>query len=1307
MASVGDLPPNQQRDDFIDSLRSVLSPEALAAIAQWAEQKLVDGDREALGLPRRLSAVEEAFEKALPRVQALESVVPKNAYRRKVDDGHHHYQTVEGMDDQVSQGFGFQLDAINGIKLTRGSWPLDRRLTIDGTGAIGPFEYDHLVDADFAAKVAAGDGTEGMELETVHGHTFKVWSVIQSAIDDWVSESGNESILVVPGTYAENVSIEQHLIGGGPNRIVVTSPPGQLTQITSLTIAGDLGNQTRGHPESRVENLTLTGDLNISSANDNNVAGVQFTNLKVLGDMVFQAASPFTVAASYLTFDHCSVAGGVSDNSKILTMLFCRFISCTFDERWSTSHRNGASLSSIGSTWFEDCYFFDGAQISQITGPVFFEGGLIGGDSTSAGAFELTSASAAASPDLDDLRFTGVTFAYQDHSAEWAFIKIGVAGGLTSAFVNLAIGTCTFEVPNLQADSEPPIHILWAPSANEKVHAALVGNSFIEDYTGNRIEDLPTTSTSYSVKGYFERSVFGPNVPADFEVEILGGTKNLYVGTGTTVGAGITTTLPAKNLALTADTELTISGGVITATQTHHTIDTEETNGGDGDPTDDLDTINGLVANQLYFFYPAHTDRTVVFKHGTGNLYCVGSQDITLDDSHDFVWGFSPDGTNMYVEGVHAHSGGAGGVHNLLDGADHPDTVADTVTRGSLVYGNATPKWDELVIGAANTILASDGTDAAWTAKASAASHTMLDDATHTDGVGDDAVTAGSIIIGNDTPKWDELGIVVPGANIINAVAVANGETTPTWKSLLDATNPAAAGPVAAPGTSLIMAHRDHVHALGTLGATWVPGAQIIGNYDWTGRPVGLAIGDGAFGFSLATGNPFIVLDTAGGENDYLYYDRAANLLTFAKNGIASVGMNATGLLADVIAELTGAAGVTIDGLLIKDGAAGSVDFDLTDITAAELEDLSDGGESALHTHAAGAPGVHKDTHDPEDGADPLDTAVPNQLVPDNAQAEGSSHSLSRADHDHEITCDTPNAIAGVQAGAEGSDVYNFARADHDHEIVASIDDNDLLVVDATDGAPNDDEYARFTATGLEGRTEAQLKADMNLEIGTDVLAEQAIGIADNNLVEVDGPGAGAPANGEYAKWTANGLEGKAVGEVVTDLSLDVPKRSIIIRARSWEPNTTNPCADAVQTEEGTGGKNYITRSFAANEQGSIEMVMPENYSGGTVTWWYYWLSPTGSSAGDTVIFGLRGSCIANGAVIAAAQGAQVTITDTLLTGVGRVHKSPESGALTIDAAAAGDYVIFELERTGGDMAEEAPILAVYIRYPTDTYSDT
>jgi hypothetical protein len=73
--------------------------------------------------------------------------------------------------------------------------------------------------------------------------------------------------------------------------------------------------------------------------------------------------------------------------------------------------------------------------------------------------------------------------------------------------------------------------------------------------------------------------------------------------------------------------------------------------------------------------------------------------------------------------------GAGGGVHNLLDGSVHPDTVAQAVLRGALVVGNSTPKWDRLAIGAANTFLKSDGSDPSWASAAAIAAllaHTAL-----------------------------------------------------------------------------------------------------------------------------------------------------------------------------------------------------------------------------------------------------------------------------------------------------------------------------------------------------------------------------------------------------------------------------------------------------------------------------------------------------------------------------------------------------------------------------------------------------
>jgi hypothetical protein len=85
-------------------------------------------------------------------------------------------------------------------------------------------------------------------------------------------------------------------------------------------------------------------------------------------------------------------------------------------------------------------------------------------------------------------------------------------------------------------------------------------------------------------------------------------------------------------------------------------------------------------------------------------------------------------------------------------------------------------------------------------------------------------------------------------------------------------------------------------------------------------------------------------------------------------------------------------------------------------------------------------------------------------------------------------------------------------------------------------GTPIANDIARFTdGSTIEGRSYAELKADLNLEIGTDVLAQQTIGIADDNLLEVDG----SPNDNEYAKFTANGLEGRSYAELRSDINVE------------------------------------------------------------------------------------------------------------------------------------------------------------------------
>jgi len=86
--------------------------------------------------------------------------------------------------------------------------------------------------------------------------------------------------------------------------------------------------------------------------------------------------------------------------------------------------------------------------------------------------------------------------------------------------------------------------------------------------------------------------------------------------------------------------ELTIAAGVITATTSFHTVDTAS-----DDASDDLDTINGGKAGNILTIKANHTDRTVVVKHGTGNIQCNHASDFSLDNVND-TWMGLYDGNN-------------------------------------------------------------------------------------------------------------------------------------------------------------------------------------------------------------------------------------------------------------------------------------------------------------------------------------------------------------------------------------------------------------------------------------------------------------------------------------------------------------------------------------------------------------------------------------------------------------------------------------------------------------------------------------
>lgn len=135
-------------------------------------------------------------------------------------------------------------------------------------------------------------------------------------------------------------------------------------------------------------------------------------------------------------------------------------------------------------------------------------------------------------------------------------------------------------------------------------------------------------------------TVFGNSTTSTRDVTLRSGTGNLILAQDYRINTNTNSriTLLHQNgfwyeLARTHDDVTqgyTITGGVLTVpTATNYAIVYARTEGGAA--TDDVDTIDGGIENQLMSFITSTSGEDVTFKNGTGNLRLVG--DFTLDTS--------------------------------------------------------------------------------------------------------------------------------------------------------------------------------------------------------------------------------------------------------------------------------------------------------------------------------------------------------------------------------------------------------------------------------------------------------------------------------------------------------------------------------------------------------------------------------------------------------------------------------------------------------------------------------------------------
>ncbi len=524
---------------------------------------------------------------------------------------------------------------------------------VEPAGGIGsgPYGYDYLVDLNWATIVAAGGGTEGQQFTTFHGHTFKVSSTVQGALDDIVSIADNTafySIGIVKGRYVENLTWPTAAQADGVYLHGFTyfdrdgSPPVHLD-----TSSGDLITFPSGVPAGIEATNILFDVVNSGSSilvqgSTNNLKG-QFHNCAFRTGPVGGSGTNLTI--SEMWFDHCEFKSGADFQAREIDNLFfsnCLFINTNFDTKTHSAAGNREIV-------IEGCLFSgtldtngrillgDDSKRVSIVGNIFQGAGELNN------RIEMTPASG---DDVIGVNIVGNTFETGGKSLGQD-ILIDASASATADVIMINITNNVFNGAWNGAEDADSCVLRLIGGAGSDIQSVIFAHNTVGDRTTFPERGAPAAATV--IGDSVEGCVFGPNTHVEkTKYRITNGTDNLFIPGSADEDPTDSGLLPilGKDYQFSVDTELAISSGVITATQSHHTIDTES-----DAATDDLDTINGLVANQLYFFYPANDARTIVFKHGTGNIECIGNGDIILADDHDFVWAFSPDGSTVYVMG--------------------------------------------------------------------------------------------------------------------------------------------------------------------------------------------------------------------------------------------------------------------------------------------------------------------------------------------------------------------------------------------------------------------------------------------------------------------------------------------------------------------------------------------------------------------------------------------------------------------------------------------------------------------------------